>query len=204
MGALAKVPAVVCPGAALAHLLPTAFADVVDEEAGARGVRVEGEAEGVAQPRGERLLALLADVGAPGEVAAGAVGARIRVGRGDAAVARYAQNLAQEDVQVTGGVVLAETARVVCVVAGAITHRDVEEAVLAEAQIPRIVMMHIGYVVNEYLVRCGGVRVRQHVALHSINRYVSGVLRANAVLLKSIEEIYVVVGDKVWVYGNPE
>jgi hypothetical protein len=65
-------------------------------------------------------------------------------------------------------------------------------------------MMHVGYVVHEYLVRCGGVRVRQHVALHSINRYVGGVLRANAVLLKSIEEIDVVVGGEVWVHSNPE
>ena len=48
VGALAEVPGVVRPGPALVDLLPTVLADVVDEEARARGVRVEGEAEGVA------------------------------------------------------------------------------------------------------------------------------------------------------------
>ena len=58
--ALAEVPGVVGPCLALVDFFPAASADVVDEEARARGVRVEGEAEGVPQARSESLLALLA------------------------------------------------------------------------------------------------------------------------------------------------
>jgi hypothetical protein len=88
--ALAKIPGVVGTCLTLVDLLPGALADVVNEEACTRGVRVEGEAEGVAQPRGESLLAILAGVGAAGAVAAAAVRIRKGVGRGDIAVAGYA------------------------------------------------------------------------------------------------------------------
>ena len=132
--------------------------------------------------------------------------ARIRVGSGDAAVAGYSQYLAQEDVRVAGGVVLAAASRVARIVACAFTYRDVEVAVLAEVQIPRVVVMHVGYVVHEYLVGCGAIGVGEHIALHSVDRYVGGIrpLRTNAVLLKSIEEVDVVVGGEVWVHSNPE
>ena len=98
---------------------------------------------------------------------------------------------------------MAEIARVARIVAGTVTYRDVEVAVLAEAQIPRVVVMHVGYVVHEYLVGCCGIRVGEHVALHSVDRHVGGVLLANAVFLKSVEEVDVVVGGEVWVHGNP-
>ena len=46
--ALAKVPRVVRPRPALVYFVPSLIANIANEEACARGVRVEGEAEGVA------------------------------------------------------------------------------------------------------------------------------------------------------------
>ena len=117
MVALAEVPGVVGPLLAFVYLFPSAWPTSLMKKRVPVASGSKAKRKGLRKPQSESLLADLADVGAAGDVAAGAVCSRVGVGRGDVAVAGYAQDLAQEDVRVAGGVVLTCAARVARVVA---------------------------------------------------------------------------------------
>src|SRR5918993_1867589 len=65
-GTFTTGPPVISPGLTPIYLLPGVLADVVDKELVRPGL--EGEAEGVAQPRGEDLLALSPGAGPAGGI----------------------------------------------------------------------------------------------------------------------------------------
>ena len=127
------------PRPAQVDLLPGALAHVVDEEAGAGGVGVEGEAEGVAQAPGEGLLADLAGGGAPGVAAAvpapgEGVAGRDRRRRGDA------QDLADSTLRSRAASLAPAQPLVAGVVAAAVADADVESPSLPKLQVAAVVV----------------------------------------------------------------
>lgn len=132
MVAFADVPPVVCPGLPLVDLLSVTLADVVHEKARTGGVWVEGHTEGVAKAPGERLLALLTQVGDTGRVASGAVHTLVRVVGGDSPLTGDTQYLSYQGMLIARSVVLSAAAGVTCVVTLAVASTDVKVAVLAE------------------------------------------------------------------------
>src|SRR6185295_16787201 len=89
---------------------------------------------------GEDLLALVAGRRPAGHVAARGARALERVVGRNAAILRDAQYLAGESLLVARGVVAPLAAAVPRVVASAVADRDVEIAVLAELDVPRVVV----------------------------------------------------------------
>ena len=81
---------------------------------------------------------------APGRCGTSGAGAEERVVGGHAAGAGDAHDLAVEDVEVAGGVVVAGAAAVALVVAAAIADGDVQMAVLADLQITGVVVAGVG------------------------------------------------------------
>jgi hypothetical protein len=130
------VPAVVGARLDEVDLLPGRLTNVVDEDAGVRGVGVGGETERVAEPPGEGLLALVARDSAAGDVAARRARALEGVAGGDAAVLGDAQQLAGELLLIPRPLVLSAAAAA-RVVATAVADRGVEKSVLAEQQVAR-------------------------------------------------------------------
>jgi hypothetical protein len=137
--AFTEVPAVVGAGLCVICLLPALPTDVVDAKARVRGVGAECHPEGVPEAPGEGLLAVVPASCASGLVAPVAVRSRVRVGRRDSAIPPYAQDLAEQDFPISGGVVLVLALRPLRVITSAVADAYVEEFVLAELQVTAVV-----------------------------------------------------------------
>lgn len=137
-GSLAQVPAVVGAGLEIVDLLPLVLADVVDEDPCVCGVRVGGHAERVAQPAGVGLLAVVAVLRPAREVAVVGAVALVRVAGRDSSGAGDARDLAEQDMVVTCGVVLAGAAGQLGIVAATVADADVQQVVLANWRSPAL------------------------------------------------------------------
>ncbi len=200
---LLAVPAVVGAALALVDLFPRVLADVVDEELAA--ARPEGEAERVAQPPGERLLADIRGGGAAVGIAARSARALKRVVGRDAAVARDPQDLAQQDEAVARGVVRPGAAAVAGVVGAAVADADVQVAIRAKVQVAAVVVaIGRGDVVDQDRLAAGDVRVREGVARDAVHRHLRvGRLAggAHAELFVGVVQVDGVVAGEVRVDG---
>src|SRR5581483_1249529 len=134
---LANVPSVVGARCAEVDLLPNVLSHVVDVEARGRSVRIEGDAERIAQAPRVGLLAYRPGRGGA-VVAARRAAARERVAGRDAAGGRDTEHLADECVAVARCVVRPGAAAA-GIVATAVADGDVEVAVLAEREVAGVV-----------------------------------------------------------------
>jgi hypothetical protein len=186
------VPSVVRARLREVDLLPRVLAHVVHVEARCRRVGIEGEAEGVAEAPGERLLAAVARRRPSRDLAASGARALERVrGRDERrvvdarprAVHTHAEHLAEELELVAGRVVVPPAAGRGRVVAAAVADRDVEVAVLAEGDVPRVVVPVLGrHVVHEHQLGGHGERVAAHrEARHAVDAAAPRVARVEEV-----------------------
>src|SRR5262249_37693823 len=147
----ANIPAVIGARDCLINLFPCALADVVDEEPGSGGVRIESEAKRIAQAPGESLLTPIARHRHTSRVAPRAVRPLERICRRDVPIARDAQDLAEQHMPVASGVVISACPAVARVVGAAVADADVKESVLAELKIaPIVVAVGRENIINEY------------------------------------------------------
>ena len=107
-----------------------------------------------------------------GEVAPGAVGTLVGIGRRNATVARDAQDLAEQDVPVARRVVVVLAVARIGVIAATIANADVEVAVVAKMQVARIlVSCGRGNILDENLVEPRDVVVGKGVALNRVGAF---------------------------------
>ena len=207
---LAHVPAVVGAGLAVVDLLPRVLAHVVDEEAGAGGVRVEGEPERVAQPPGEGLLADRPRRAAAGRVAARAVP---RPGTGCPAGCRRScvmrSILPTSTLRSRDASLAARAAAVAGVVAAAVADADVEVAVLAEAEVAGVVVAaRRGDAVDQHGLAVAGSIVLSSPSTNRDTRLTGAARgrsqRAGAELVERVVEVDELVGLEVGVDRHAE